>query len=39
MSGMGGQHIYIDFDAKRIVIAHAKHRDYNWRSTVYNKIK
>ena len=39
MSGFGGQHIYIDFDAKRIVIAHAKHRDYNWKSTVYNKIK
>jgi hypothetical protein len=39
MSGFGGQHIYIDFDAKRIVIAHARHRDYNWKSTVYNKIK
>jgi len=39
LGGFGGQQILIDMDQKKIVQVHAEHFHYNWKKTVYDKIK
>ena len=39
MHGRGGQHIVIDFERSRIVVANALYEDFNYKKIVYDPIK
>ena len=38
MNGYGGQNIFINFDSGKIVVAHAVHQNYNWRTLVLQAV-
>jgi len=38
MNGYGGQNIFINFDTGTIVVAHAVHQNYNWRTLVLQAV-
>jgi hypothetical protein len=39
MHGYGGQHIVIDFENSRIVVANSIHENWDWRKIIYSKIR
>ena len=39
MHGYGGQHVVIDFDNSRIVVANAIHENFNYPKLVYGPFK
>jgi len=39
MHGYGGQHVVIDFENYRIVVANSIHENWDWRKIIYNKIR
>ena len=39
MSGMGGQHISIDFERKRIIVVNSFDQHYKWKKIVWKKLK
>src|SRR6056300_222608 len=39
MHGYGGQHVVIDFENSRIVVANSIHENWDWRKIIYNKIR
>jgi len=39
MHGYGGQHVVIDFENSRIVVANSIHENWDWRKIIYSKIR
>src|SRR6056300_1698093 len=39
MHGYGGQHIVIDFENSRIVVANSIHENWDWRKIIYSKLE
>ena len=39
MHGYGGQHVVIDFENSRIVVANSIHENWDWKKIIYSKIR
>ena len=39
MHGLGGQHIVMDFDRSRIIVANSIYNNHNYQKSIYRKIK